>query len=70
MGYLSFLFIAFLLSLLLFYAIIPDRYKWIVLLVFSLIFYVSYGIDKLIFILGTSVIVYGFKAYEKLLAAV
>lgn len=58
MGYLSFLFIAFLLSLLVFYATVPNRYKWIVLLVFSLIFYISYGTDMLIFVLGTSVIVY------------
>ena len=58
MNYISFTFIVFLFGLLGAYVITPNRYKWIVLLGFSLIFYASYGIDKLIFMLGTSVIIY------------
>lgn len=58
MNYISLTFFAFLLCLLLVYAVIPDRHKWIALLVFSLIFYGYAGLDKLLFVLGTSLVVY------------
>ncbi len=58
MSYLSLTFCAFLAALLAAYALTPNKYKWVTLLVFSLIFYVSSGLDKLAFVLGTSVIVY------------
>ena len=58
MSYLSLMFAVFLIALLATYAITPNKYKWIVLLTFSLIFYASNGLDKLAFVLGTSVVVY------------
>ena len=58
MGYLSIAFLAFVICLLVAYAITPNKYKWITLLVFSLIFYASNGLDKLAFVLGTSIVVY------------
>ena len=58
MNYISLLFVAFLACLLVAYALTPNKYKWIVLLVFSLVFYASNGLDKLAFVLGTSVVVY------------
>lgn len=58
MSYLSLLFFVFLLLLLASYVITPNRHKWKALLLFSLIFYASYGLDRLIFMLGTSAVVY------------
>lgn len=58
MSYISLMFVLFLICLLAVYAVTPDRYKWIVLLIFSLIFYASNGLDKLVFVIVTSGIVY------------
>lgn len=58
MSYISFAFLAFVICLLAVYAVTPNKYKWVVLLVFSIIFYASNGLDKLAFVLGTSVVVY------------
>ncbi len=59
MSYISLTFALFLVCLLLVYVLTPDRYKWVTLLVFSLIFYACSGLDKLLFLLGTSAVVYG-----------
>lgn len=58
MNYISFQFLVFIIFLLAIYALTPNRYKWIVLLLFSLIFYATNGFDKLVFVLGTSGVVY------------
>lgn len=58
MNYISFIFLAFLICLLAVYILTPNRFKWTVLLLFSLIFYVYSGVDKLLFMLGTSLVVY------------
>ncbi len=58
MSYISFAFFIFLVCMLIAYAVTPNKYKWIALLVFSILFYASYGIDKLVFVLATSVVVY------------
>lgn len=75
MNYISIMFLAFLVCLLVVYALTPNKYKWIVLLLFSLIFYASNGLDKLAFVLGTSVVVYAasqkiqriWREYDKLI---
>lgn len=58
LSYLSLSFAAFLLCLLVTYVMTPNRHKWRTLLLFSLIFYASNGLDKLVFMLGTSAVVY------------
>ncbi len=57
MNYISLSFAIFLISLLTVYALTPNQHKWKVLLLFSIIFYAMSGLDKLLFILGTSLIV-------------
>lgn len=59
MSYTSLIFAGFLVCLLLAYVLTPNRYKWITLLVFSLVFYAYSGWEKLLFLLGTSGVVYG-----------
>lgn len=58
MNYISAAFLAFFPCLLIVYALTPNRHKWKTLLVFSIVFYASNGWEKLLFILGTSVVVY------------
>lgn len=58
MSYISLAFAAFVLCLLVVYAVMPNKFKWCVLLIFSLIFYASSGLDKLVFVVGTSIVVY------------
>ena len=63
LNYISFIFLVFLIGLLAVYVLTPNRFKWTVLLLFSLIFYVYSGVDKLLFMLGTSLVVY-FSAFR------
>lgn len=56
-SFVSLQFFVFLLLLLAVYLIAPDRHKWKVLLAFSIVFYASSGIDKLLFVLLTSLAV-------------
>lgn len=73
MNFNSIPFLFFFLALLLAYRLIPDRHKWKLILVFSLLFYACSGWEKLLFVLGTSVVVYGaagkmgsvYQEYEK-----
>ena len=51
-------FLAFIAVAMAVYMLTPNRHKWKILLLFSLIFYASSGFDKLMFILGTSLVVY------------
>lgn len=74
MSYISLVFLVFLVCMLAVYVLTPNKYKWVVLLVFSLIFYASNGLDKLAFVLSTSVVVYAasrrmqniWREYDKL----
>lgn len=59
MNYISLTFGVFLVCLLLAYLLTPNRFKWITLLLFSLAFYAYSGWEKLLFLLGTSLVVYG-----------
>lgn len=58
MNYISASFFFFFPCLLLVYALTPNRHKWKLLLAASLVFYACGGWEKLIFVLGTSVVVY------------
>ena len=54
MNFASLIFIAFAILCVLIYFLVPDRVKWIVLLIASLIFYVSWGIEKLPFVVASA----------------
>lgn len=51
-------FLIFLLICFLIYYICPVRHRWIVLLIGSMVFYASFGWEKLIFLLVTSIVVW------------
>ena len=51
MGVVSLIFIAFVILVTLFYFIVPDKLKWIVLIVASLGFYATWGYEKIPFVL-------------------
>ena len=54
----SFSFLLFVLVLTIVYYLIPSRYRWIVLLVASLLFYCSYGIYFILYMLFSSLVTY------------
>lgn len=54
----SLAFLAFLALVLLVYYIVPKRFQWIVLLVASYGFYITSGVENLVFIIGTTVFTY------------
>lgn len=58
MGFVSLYFLAFLVLLFPIYFLVPKNYRWIVLLVFSLIFYVLCSWKSIFFILFTTVCIY------------
>lgn len=58
MTYISITFLVFLVCLLCTYVLMPNQHKWKLLLIFSIIFYASNGLDKLFFILATSAVMY------------
>lgn len=58
MSFISLQFAIFLSIFLVTYFVIPNRLKWRVLLFASLVFYAFSGLDKLAFLLGTSLVVY------------
>lgn len=57
MSFVSLRFLIFLFILLVVYILTPDRHKWKVLLLFSIIFYASSGVEKLFFLISTSLVV-------------
>lgn len=58
MSYNSILFALFFLLMLGTFSLTPNRHKWKTLLIFSLLFYSTCGIKRMIFILATSIVVY------------
>lgn len=58
MAFNSLTFIIYFPLLLVAYAVTPDRYKRGILLIFSLIFYAASGLEKLVFLLLTSLVIY------------
>ena len=59
MTFLSGMFLFFMIATVALYFLIPLAYRWIVLLIASLVFYASAGPEKLPFILVTALVVYG-----------
>ncbi len=59
MTFLSGIFFAFLLITFIIYFIVPLRLRWIVLLAASVVFYLSSGVPQILFILLSSLLVYG-----------
>ena len=58
MSYISVDFVAFLIVLLVVYLITPNKCKWITLLTASLVFYAFSGWRNVLFLVGTSIVVY------------
>ena len=73
MTFLSGKFLFFVIAAVVFYFLVPLKHRWIVLLVSSMIFYASSGIQMVPFLLVTTAVVYGAarwidSVYEKRLA--
>lgn len=58
MSFVSFSFIAFFLTVILLYYLVPRRFQWILLLTASYVFYLFSGVKVLLFLLSTSFTVY------------
>ena len=59
MSLISIQFFAFLALLLLIYYMVPAKWQWMVPPVFSIVFYLSYGVGQIILILSTILLTYG-----------
>ena len=55
----SFNFLVFLAAVIVVYYLVPKKYQWCVLLIASYGFYLSSGIDHVLYILGTTLFTYG-----------
>ena len=59
----SFSFFFFVCAVLLLYFLVPRRFQWVVLLIASCAFYLSYGAQYILYVLFTSVTVYSATVY-------
>lgn len=58
MTFISGIFFVFILFTILFYFIVPLRYRWMVLLTMSVVFYLTSGVEQILFIIFSSLLVY------------
>ena len=63
MSFISFEFLLFIAATLLVYYVVPKRVQWIVLLLASMYFYYTYGLDKIIFVIAAAALAYGFALW-------
>ena len=68
MSVLSMSFIALLAGVLIVYYLVPQRLRWTVLLAASMIFYLTAGVNSLVYMLVTSVAVYASACYMQRVA--
>ena len=59
MAYTTLLFLLFVIGTFVLYFAVPQKYRWIVLLAASYVFYLSYGVKLAAYILFTTLTIYG-----------
>ena len=60
MSLVSNLFLLLIAAALLVYYLVPDRFKWMVLLLFSYLYYIAGGVRYVLFILYSTIVIYLF----------